>query len=631
MSFQVLNANAWKPVTDFYVLSSTQWKQVIEAYVLDGGVWKQFWTAGTYLYSIFSVPALGGYTKRNDNTTSGSVTGIGTEVTIVTAASAGYKFDSLSANNDATINGLVVTIQASGTTSISAVYALQSYDLNMYYVGDGTGTTDPDAAGNPHVFNYTDSLTLSAIPDIGSSFTTWVLNGATAVNLTTNPLIIPMPPNNLSVSATFEFITSDIFTTVVPAGVGTLTIDPAADAPGGKWYYTTQITATAVVTNPYYAFQEIIIDATTGLPNDTSIQVASGHSISAVFTALATATITSSVSTNGGPTPLNPGTISITPAAPTSNIYVQTTDITATATPAAYYDFAYFDIDGGIYYDNPYPPTGNFAVGGGHTIIAVFTVWPTLTTAVSGTGGGTIDPSPGSVYVQPSSSISVLATPNANYSFAYFDVDGSIITSNPYVDGIGAGHTVTAAFEIWPTLTTDVSGTGGGTIDLDTNGSPIYVEPASSITINATADSGYTFAYFDVDGSPQYSNPYSDGIGGGHTVIAAFTPDPITSVTFDPATSGTYYESDAKSVTVSASDGAPVTGYQWHYWSSVSGYVPITGANLNTYSIGTGYPVGDPTGDEYYFGVTITNAAGTFPTSDPYVFEWSIFVLPDPP
>lgn len=152
MSLYVKDSGSWRNITSIYVKDGGQWRNITEGWIKESGVWRQFWTSGpAYYYSIFSIPTSGGYTQRDDFTTSGSVSGTGVEITLLTAASAGFVFDSLSANNSATVAGLTVTIQESGTTSISVTYARIP-----------TFTVDLSSSAT---FNQGDSASLNVIVD----------------------------------------------------------------------------------------------------------------------------------------------------------------------------------------------------------------------------------------------------------------------------------------------------------------------------------------------------------------------------------------------------------------------------------------------------------------------------------
>ena len=109
------------------------------------------------------------------------------------------------------------------------------------------------------------------------------------------------------------------------------------------------------------------------------------------------------------------------------------------------------------------------------------------------------------------------------------------------------------------------------------------------------------------------------------TATPTITPTPsalpVTSVSFSPTSGQTYNNGDSLSVTVTALNHTPVTGYQWYNWNG-TGYVTAGGQTSNTYVIGNSYP-GTP--DDfgaywtYYYGVILTNAAGASA-----IFEWEV-------
>lgn len=652
MSFYVKDTT-WKPATDLYVLSGAQWKQVTEGYVLNSGSWQKFWQLApspTYLYNIYSIPSSGGYTTNTSSNTAGTVSAAGVEVTLLTAASAGYTIDYITADNSASINGLTITIQQSGTTSVSAVYTLLSYELNMYTVGDGSGITSPAADSNPHTFYYTNALTLSAGPSTGSKFTTWTLDGASVASLTSNPIIFPMPANNVAASATFELITSNIFSYAVPSSGGSISVDPGPDAPGGKWYYTTDVTFTATPSSgwsfDYFLLDESNIGSTN--PSDP-YGVGDGHSVSAVFTPDPITAVTFNPLTSGTYNAEDYKTVVVTQddGAPATNYqwysWNGSSYLALTGQNSNTYTigtgYPYGTPDGDVYYFGVKltNAAGTYPTGEG-----VYFEWaiivPAPTVSITTNGTGTTDPAGPTESVAYNSSFSITATPDVSTDFSTWVADGISLGSpanTTQTFTMPANNvSLTAVFvEKSSDIFAYVVPNGSGSIDIsptsDAPGGKWYY--TTNVTFTATPSSGWSFDRFQLDatniGSTNPSDPY--GVGSGHSVSAIFTANPITAVTFSPLTSGTYYEGDSKSVVVTQDDGAPATNYQWYYWGG-SGYLELTGENSNTYTIGTGYPYGTPDGDTYFFAVKVTNAAGTYPTGEGVYFEWAITVLPDP-
>ena len=115
-----------------------------------------------------------------------------------------------------------------------------------------------------------------------------------------------------------------------------------------------------------------------------------------------------------------------------------------------------------------------------------------LTTAVSPTGGGTINPAAGTHTYNEGDVVSVTATPNTGYTFSSWS--GACSGSGACSVTMDADKTVTANFTAVPTyvLTTAVSPSGGGTIS-PAAGAHTYNQGAV-VTVTATPNSGYTFS-----------------------------------------------------------------------------------------------------------------------------------------
>jgi hypothetical protein len=100
------------------------------------------------------------------------------------------------------------------------------------------------------------------------------------------------------------------------------------------------------------------------------------------------------------------------------------------------------------------------------------------------------------------------------------------------------------------------------------------------------------------------------------------TPEPVSSVSFNPITGQNKDEGVSISVTVTALNNTPVTGYRWYNWNG-TGY-ELAGVTTQTYTIGSS-PTGTPddfgTYWRYYYAVEIQNAAGWSTT-----FEWEVNV-----
>ena len=116
----------------------------------------------------------------------------------------------------------------------------------------------------------------------------------------------------------------------------------------------------------------------------------------------------------------------------------------------------------------------------------------TLTTAVSPSGGGTINPAAGTHTYDDGENVSVTATPNAGYTFTNWS--GACSGSGACSVTMDGDRSVTAIFTALPkySLTTAVNPPGGGAIN-PSAGDHTY-NLGDVVTVTATPSSGYTFS-----------------------------------------------------------------------------------------------------------------------------------------
>ena len=249
-------------------------------------------------------------------------------------------------------------------------------------------------------------------------------------------------------------------------------------------------------------------------------------------------------------------------------------------------------------------------------------------------GGGSVSPS-GTNWYNSAQVVSVLATPNAGYSFGSWtgDLSGSTNPSNVTMSG---PKSVTANFtQNQYTLAVSVSPTGSGSVTKSPN-KTTYVY-GDVVTLTASANTGYSFASWSGDASGT-TNPYALTINGNKSVTANFTQNQYTlSVGVSPTGSGSVAKSPDKAsyvygdvVTLTASAN---TGYSFASWSgdasgttnpyalTINGNKSVT-ANFtqNQYTLSVGVsPTGSgsvtksPDKASYVYGdvVTLTASANT--------------------
>jgi uncharacterized repeat protein (TIGR02543 family) len=367
-------------------------------------------------------------------------------------------------------------------TDGSGVFKNDLPDLYQLTISTNSGgTTDPSPGTNS--YSYGSRVTITAIPDSGYSFSGW--SGCTSS--TENPITITLDTHK-SITANF---TKDCSLTLTASTGGTT--DPA---PGAYAYDTgDQVTITAIPDSGY-VFTGWSGDAS-GNANPLTITMDSNKSITANFAAQYTLTIAASA---GGTTDPAPGTYT----------YNAREQVTITATPESGYVFSGWsgDITSA---DNPVTVT----MDSSKSMAAHFTAQYSMTIAAS--TGGTTNPVPGTYTYNSGDQVAVSAAPEDGYRFSGWSGDASG-TDNPLTITMDSNKSITATFIAQCTLTI-TAGSGGTTSPAP--GTHIH-DDGTSITVRATANSGYRFSNWTGDASGS-SNPLTIVMNSNKSITANFT------------------------------------------------------------------------------------------------------------
>jgi hypothetical protein len=107
-----------------------------------------------------------------------------------------------------------------------------------------------------------------------------------------------------------------------------------------------------------------------------------------------------------------------------------------------------------------------------------------------------------------------------------------------------------------------------------------WYDASTNVALIAQSVSGYTFTYWDVDGTSQGNgvNPINVGMNGPHTVTAYYTSITPLSVTISPVET-TIYVGQSVTFTSSVSGGTPPYSYQWYLNGN-----PVSGATSPTWT-----------------------------------------------
>ena len=119
------------------------------------------------------------------------------------------------------------TVTVDQAVNVTATFELLEYDLNIEFIGDGSGTVNVMPSGTDCTTNCSvtvltgSSVTLTADSETGSSFTEW---GGACTGTSTCVFTITAPS---TVSVTFELSSYDLSVTRAGSGDGTVTSSPA--------------------------------------------------------------------------------------------------------------------------------------------------------------------------------------------------------------------------------------------------------------------------------------------------------------------------------------------------------------------------------------------------------------------
>jgi len=247
-------------------------------------------------------------------------------VSLTASADPGWSFSGWSGDAAGTTNPLTISIL--DDTSITANFTQNEYTLNVSVdpIDSGSVSVDPPAV----TYHYGDSVTLTASPNTGWTFTGWS-GDATGIE---NPLEVTITGNtNINANFTDEY---SLVVTVDPADSGTVTVAPEQTV----YHYGDEITLTATAETGW-AFSGWTGDAT-GTENPLTMTIQGNTSITANFTQIEYA-LTVTVD------PVDSGSVL---ADPTQDFYHYGDQVTLTATADPDWDFTNWsgDADGT---DNP--------------------------------------------------------------------------------------------------------------------------------------------------------------------------------------------------------------------------------------------------------------------------------------
>lgn len=355
------------------------------------------------------------------------------------------------------------------------------------------------------LFAQGSTVTVSATPASGYTFTNWTDSGTTVVASSSPSYQLTMAGNRALVAN---------FTVIPPAQYAVnLSSSPlAGGATFGSGSYVTGTNVTIIQSpNPGYTFVNWTENGNI-ISTNSSYQfiINSNRTFVANFTtipALQFAVILSSNPAAGGTTT-------------GSGTYTNGNSVNISATPNAGYTFVNWT-EGATVVSNS--STYTFVITTNRVLVANFVINTyTLTLSASPVAGGTVAKSPNQASYNSGTLVTATASPNAGYTFVNW-TDGLLIASTnaAYTFLLNSNRVLVANFLINSyTLTTSSFPVAGGTVVKNPN-QALY-NSGTSVILTATANPGYTFTSWSGDATGS-TNPVTVLMNSNKTVTANFT------------------------------------------------------------------------------------------------------------
>ncbi|HTJ41569.1 MAG TPA: choice-of-anchor D domain-containing protein [Kofleriaceae bacterium] len=395
----------------------------------------------------------------------------GTAVTLTATPSAGSSFGGWSGACTGTGTCSITIAQAANVT---ATFTIIPETLTITKSGTGGGTVSSSPAGIScgatcsASFDHGTSVTLSATPVTGSSFTGWSGAGCSG----TGTCVVAMTQAQ-GVTATFTLKNYTLTVTPAGNGSGTVTSSPSGISCGStcakSFAYGTQVTlsAAAAIGSTFSGWSGGGCSGT----GSCTITIGGTTGVTATFT-LKQYTVTTVASPAAGGSVAGGGTYN----------YGDTAVLTAT--PSANYQLSSWT--------NCPSASGTTctiaSVTASTTVTANFTVKQyTVTTGVSPAGSGTVT---GGGTFNAGSTVTLTAAKSGNYAFSSWTNCPSASGTTCTITNLQASTTITANFVIPQyTVTTGVSPAGAGTV---TGGGTFNA--GSTVTLTAAKSGNYAFS-----------------------------------------------------------------------------------------------------------------------------------------
>ena len=468
----------------------------------------------------------------------------GTSATVTATPNSGYTFTNWTEGATVVSTSSSYTFTLSGNRTLTANFAVAvtQYTVSLSSNPGAGGTTSGGGT-----FDSGTNVTVTATPNSGYTFTNWT-EGATVVS-TSSSYTFTLSGNRTLVAN---------FTVIATQYTVNLSSNPGAGGTtsgGGTFDSGTNVTVTATP-NSGYTFTNWTEGATVVSTSSSYTFTLSGNrTLVANFTVIPPTQFSVILSSN----PAAGGTTS------GGGTFDAGTGVTVTATPNSGYTFVNWT-EGATVVSTSTSYT--FSLTANKTLVANFAlIRYTVSTSCNPTAGGT---SGGGGTFDTGTSVTVTATANSGYTFTNWTEGATVVSTNSsYTFTLTGNKTLVANFALIPpvqyTVTLLRNPTAGGTI----SGGGTF-DTGTSVTVTATANSGYTFANWTEGATVvSTSTSYTFTLTGNRNLTANFTATQYTvTLNSDPAAGGTTSGGgtfDAgTSVTVTAT---PNNGYQFLHWT----------------------------------------------------------------